>query len=138
MLYMSLTKRTRAGRFRALCVHHALRRGPASPMTSSARLRRCLLRPLCKSRWRRAWRVHSPSDAALKFNARRAGGRVLGPDEIIPQPDEVITAGGVILNQLGVREDSRLRRQGGVNEIIRAITPDHATLINRQFRVRAQ
>jgi len=47
---------------------------------------------------------------------------------------EVLAAGGVILQQLGVREDSRLRCKVAWNEIIRAITPDHATLINRQFR----
>ncbi len=83
--------------------------------------------------------VHSLSDAALKKTNVRMGEQVVerafGSMELhYRNQSEVMAAGGVILSQLGVREDSRLRVNVAWNEIIRAITPDHATLINRQFR----
>ena len=83
--------------------------------------------------------VHSLSDAALKKTKVRMGEQVVersfGSMELhYRNQSEVLAAGGVILQQLGASEQSRLRCKVAWNEIIRAITPDHATLINRQFR----
>jgi hypothetical protein len=47
---------------------------------------------------------------------------------------EVLAAGELILRALNTTMESRLRCKVAWNEIIRAITPDHATLINRQLR----
>jgi ethanolamine utilization microcompartment shell protein EutS len=83
--------------------------------------------------------VHNLSDIALKKTNVRMGEQVVersfGSMEIhYRNQSEVQAAGQVILQQLGTQEDSRLRCKVAWNEIIRAITPDHATLINRQFR----
>ncbi|MGC9162198.1 MAG: hypothetical protein ACP5F9_01430 [Thiomonas sp.] len=83
--------------------------------------------------------VHSLSDTALKKTSVRMGEQVVersfGSMELhYRNQSEVLAAGEAILTQLGTREDSRLRCKVAWNEIIRAITPDHATLINRQFR----
>ncbi len=83
--------------------------------------------------------VHNLSDIALKKTNVRMGEQVVersfGSMEIHYRiQSEVQAAGQVILQQLGTQEDSRLRCKVAWNEIIRAITPDHATLINRQFR----
>ncbi|MCE1162439.1 hypothetical protein [Thiomonas intermedia] len=83
--------------------------------------------------------VHNLSDIALKKTNVRMGEQVVersfGSMEIhYRNQSEVQAAGEVILQQLGTQEDSRLRCKVAWNEIIRAITPDHATLINRQFR----
>jgi ethanolamine utilization microcompartment shell protein EutS len=83
--------------------------------------------------------VHSLSDIALKKTSVRMGEQVVersfGSMELhYRNQSEVLAAGDAILAQLGTGEDSRLRCKVAWNEIIRAITPDHATLINRQFR----
>ncbi|MGC8506806.1 MAG: hypothetical protein ACP5GC_00850 [Thiomonas sp.] len=83
--------------------------------------------------------VHNLSDIALKKTNVRMGEQVVersfGSMEIhYRNQSEVQAAGQVILQQLGTQEDARLRCKVAWNEIIRAITPDHATLINRQFR----
>lgn len=83
--------------------------------------------------------VHHLSDMALKKTNVRMGEQVVerafGSMELhFRNQSEVLAAAGVILGQLGEREESRLPCQITWNEIIRAITPDHATLINRQFR----
>jgi ethanolamine utilization microcompartment shell protein EutS len=83
--------------------------------------------------------VHNLSDIALKKTNVHMGEQVVersfGSMEIhYRNQSEVQAAGQVILQQLGTQEDSRLRCKVAWNEIIRAITPDHATLINRQFR----
>src|SRR5262249_18701474 len=45
---------------------------------------------------------------------------------------EVIQAGQAVLSKLEVKEDSRQKCRVAWHETIRAITPDHAVVINRQ------
>lgn len=83
--------------------------------------------------------VHHLSDIALKETNVRMGEQVVerafGSMEVhYRNQSEVLAAGDVILRQLGTTMASRLRCKVAWNEIIRAITPDHATLINRQLR----
>lgn len=83
--------------------------------------------------------VHRLSDIALKQTNVRMGEQVVerafGSMEIhYRNQSEVIEAGDVILKQLNTTLDSRMPCRIAWSEIIRAITPDHATLINRQFR----
>jgi ethanolamine utilization microcompartment shell protein EutS len=83
--------------------------------------------------------VHNLSDIALKRTNVRMGEQVVerafGSMELhFRNQSEVLAAGELILQQLNTTMDSRLRCKVAWNEIIRAITPDHATLINRQLR----
>jgi ethanolamine utilization microcompartment shell protein EutS len=83
--------------------------------------------------------VHNLSDIALKRTNVRMGEQVVerafGSMEIhYRNQSEVLAAGELILQELRTTEASRLRCKVAWNEIIRAITPDHATLINRQLR----
>jgi hypothetical protein len=83
--------------------------------------------------------VHNLSDIALKKTNVRMGEQVVerafGSMELhFRNQSEVLAAGELILQQLNTTMDSRLRCKVAWNEIIRAITPDHATLINRQLR----
>jgi hypothetical protein len=83
--------------------------------------------------------VHHLSDIALKKTNVRMGEQVVerafGSMELhFRNQSEVLAAGELILRQLNTTMDSRLRCKVAWNEIIRAITPDHATLINRQLR----
>jgi hypothetical protein len=47
---------------------------------------------------------------------------------------EVMEAGDIILRQLNTTVETRLPCKVAWNEIIRGMTPDHTTLINRQLR----
>jgi ethanolamine utilization microcompartment shell protein EutS len=83
--------------------------------------------------------VHRLSDIALKETNVHLGEQVVerafGSMEIhYRNHSEVQEAGDIILRQMNSTLDSRLPCRIAWNEIIRAITPDHATLINRQFR----
>jgi len=83
--------------------------------------------------------VHRLSDIALKQTSVHLGEQVVerafGSMEIhYRNQSEVLAAGEVILQQLHTTEDARMPCQVTWSEVIRAVTPDHATLINRQFR----
>lgn len=83
--------------------------------------------------------VHNLSDIALKGTNVHMGEQVVerafGSMEIhYRNQSEVLAAGELVLQQLNTTETSRLRCKVAWNEIIRAITPDHTTLINRQLR----
>jgi ethanolamine utilization microcompartment shell protein EutS len=83
--------------------------------------------------------VHRLSDIALKETNVHLGEQVVerafGSMEIhYRNQSEVQEAGDIILRQLNTTMDSRHACRIAWNEIIRAVTPDHATLINRQLR----
>lgn len=83
--------------------------------------------------------VHRLSDIALKATNVRMGEQVVerafGSMEIhYRNQSEVLAAGDIILQQLGARLEDRLPCRVAWAENIRAVTPDHATLINRQLR----
>lgn len=83
--------------------------------------------------------VHRLSDIALKETNVHLGEQVVersfGSMEIhYRNQSEVMEAGDIILRQLKTTEDSRLSCKVAWNEIIRGMTPDHTTLINRQLR----
>jgi ethanolamine utilization microcompartment shell protein EutS len=83
--------------------------------------------------------VHRLSDIALKQTNVHLGEQVVersfGSMEIhYRNQSEVQEAGNIILRQLNSTEDSRMPCRIAWNEIIRGITPDHTTLINRQLR----
>lgn len=83
--------------------------------------------------------VHRLSDIALKETNVRMGEQVVersfGSMEIhYRNQSEVLQAGEIILRELGTTIDARMPCRIAWSEIIRAITPDHATLINRQLR----
>ncbi|MCX7945938.1 MAG: hypothetical protein N2557_03075 [Hydrogenophilus sp.] len=83
--------------------------------------------------------VHRLSDIALKATSVRMGEQVVerafGSLEVhYRSQSEVMAAGQLILDRLGATLESRLPCRVAWNEIIRAVTPDHATLINRQLR----
>lgn len=83
--------------------------------------------------------VHRLSDIALKATNVHLGEQVVerafGSMEIhYRNQSEVQEAGDTILRQMQTTLDARLPCRIAWNEIICAITPDHATLINRQFR----
>ena len=84
--------------------------------------------------------VHRLSDIALKQTNVRLGQQVVerafGSMEIhYSNQSEVQAAGGAILQE--IRQDISQRDQCKIawKEIISAVTPDHATLINRQVRM---
>ncbi len=83
--------------------------------------------------------VHRLSDIALKATSVRLGEQVVersfGSMEIhYRNQSEVLAAGESILREIAHRVEDRLPCRIAWQEIIRSITPDHATLINRQFR----
>jgi ethanolamine utilization microcompartment shell protein EutS len=83
--------------------------------------------------------VHRLSDIALKETNVHLGEQVVersfGSMEIhYRNQSEVQEAGDIILKQLNTTLDARLPCKVAWNEIIRGMTPDHTTLINRQMR----
>lgn len=84
--------------------------------------------------------VHRLSDIALKQTNVRLGQQVVerafGSMEIhYRNQSEVQAAGGAILGE--IKQNIEQREPCGIHwkEIIRSVTPDHATLINRQLRM---
>jgi ethanolamine utilization microcompartment shell protein EutL len=83
--------------------------------------------------------VHRLSDIALKETNVHLGEQVVersfGSMEIhYRNQSEVMEAGDIILRQLNTAVETRLPCKIAWNEIIRGMTPDHTTLINRQMR----
>jgi ethanolamine utilization microcompartment shell protein EutL len=83
--------------------------------------------------------VHRLTDLALKATNVHLGEQVVersfGSMEIhYRNQSEVVAAGDAILHALNSREEQRHHCRITWHEIIRGITPDHATLINRQLR----
>ncbi len=83
--------------------------------------------------------IHRLSDIALKATRVHLGQQVVERafgSMVFHHRDQsdVIEAGRAVLNQLGTSEDSRQKARVAWGEIVRAITPDHAVLINRQDR----
>lgn len=83
--------------------------------------------------------VHRLSDIALKETSVRMGEQVVersfGSMEIhYRNQSDVLEAGNIILREIGANIESRMACRIAWNEIICSITPDHATLINRQLR----
>jgi ethanolamine utilization microcompartment shell protein EutL len=83
--------------------------------------------------------VHRLSDIALKATNVHMGEQVVerafGSMEIhYRNQSEVLEAGRVVLRALKTTEDARMPCRITWKEVICAITPDHATLINRQLR----
>lgn len=83
--------------------------------------------------------VHQLSDMALKRTNVRMGEQVVerafGSMEIhYRNPSEVEEAGRLMLTQLGAQVSDRMACRVAWSEVICAVTPDHATLINRQMR----
>lgn len=83
--------------------------------------------------------VHRLSDIALKATNVHMGEQVVerafGSMEIhYRNQSEVLEAGRVVLRELRTTEDARMPCRIAWKEVICAITPDHATLINRQLR----
>jgi ethanolamine utilization microcompartment shell protein EutL len=83
--------------------------------------------------------VHRLSDIALKETNVHLGEQVVersfGSMEIhYRNQSEVMEAGDIILRQLNTTVETRLPCKVAWNEIIRGMTPDHTTLINRQLR----
>ncbi|MEW5835440.1 MAG: hypothetical protein ACOZJZ_00315, partial [Pseudomonadota bacterium] len=83
--------------------------------------------------------VHRLSDVALKRTNVRMGEQVVerafGSMEIhYRNASEVQEAGRVVLEHMGAQEGDRMACRIAWSEIIRGITPDHTTLINRQLR----
>jgi ethanolamine utilization microcompartment shell protein EutL len=83
--------------------------------------------------------VHRLSDIALKRTNVRMGEQVVersfGSMEIhYRNQSEVQEAARIILDQLQARIDDRMACRIAWSEVICAVTPDHATLINRQMR----
>ncbi|MDQ5766919.1 hypothetical protein [Thiothrix subterranea] len=83
--------------------------------------------------------VHRLSDIALKATNVRLGQQVVerafGSMEVhYRNQSEVTSAGEAILREIYADVENRMACRVAWKEIIRAITPDHATLINRQLR----
>lgn len=83
--------------------------------------------------------VHRLSDIALKKTNVRMGEQVVersfGSMEIhYRNQSEVQEAGRIMLEQLGAKVHDRMACRIAWSEVICAVTPDHATLINRQMR----
>lgn len=83
--------------------------------------------------------VHRLTDIALKETNVHLGEQVVersfGSMEIhYRNQSEVLAAGEIILQQIGAQETDRMACRIAWNEIIRGMTPDHTTLINRQLR----
>lgn len=83
--------------------------------------------------------VHRLSDIALKATNVHLGEQVVerafGSMEIhYRNQSEVLAAGEAILYEINAKAESRQACRIAWKEIIRAVAPDHATLINRQMR----
>jgi len=83
--------------------------------------------------------IHRLTDVALKATDVRLGQQVVerafGSLEVHHKDQgEVLQAGQAVLNVLELNADSRQKCRVAWNETIRAITPDHAVVINRQGR----
>lgn len=84
--------------------------------------------------------VHRLSDIALKATNVRLGQQVVerafGTMEIhFRNQSEVLTAGETILSEIHHSIEDRAECRIAWKEIIRAVAPDHATLVNRQLRM---
>jgi len=84
--------------------------------------------------------VHRLSDIALKQTNVRLGQQVVerafGSMEIhYRNQSEILAAGGAILGEINQHITQRDKCDIHWQEIIRAVAPDHATLINRQMRM---
>lgn len=83
--------------------------------------------------------VHRLTDVALKAARVHLGQQVVERafgSMVIHHRDQsdVLSAGHAVLSRLRTRETERQRPRVAWSEIIRAISPDHAVLINRQDR----
>lgn len=83
--------------------------------------------------------IHRLTDIALKATRVHLGQQVVERaygSMVIHHRDQsdVLEAGRMVLSRLGVAEHARQKCQIAWKEIIRAVTPDHAVLINRQNR----
>lgn len=83
--------------------------------------------------------IHRLTDVALKATRVHLGQQVVERafgSMVFHHRDQsdVIEAGRAVLTQLGTTEESRQKCRIAWGEIVRAITPDHAVLINRQDR----
>ncbi len=83
--------------------------------------------------------IHRLTDIALKSTQVRLGQQIVerayGSMVIHHRSQSDVTeAGRAVLSHLGQPEEARMKCRIAWNEVIRAITPDHAVLINRQDR----
>lgn len=83
--------------------------------------------------------IHRLTDVALKETQVRLGQQVVerafGSMEVHhADQGEVKQAGQTVLNVLEMKEEQRQKCRIAWNETIRAITPDHAVVVNRQKR----
>ena len=83
--------------------------------------------------------VHRVTDIALKASNVRLGQmiveRAIGSLALYHRDQStVLHSGDVVLDAIGSTIDRRTNPQVTWTEVIRAITPDHAVLINRQNR----
>lgn len=83
--------------------------------------------------------IHRLTDIALKATRVHLGQQVIERafgSMVLHHRDQsdVIEAGHAVLRTLGTREDERQKCRIAWSEVVRAITPDHAVLINRQDR----
>lgn len=83
--------------------------------------------------------IHRLTDVALKAARVHLGQQVVERafgSMVLHHRDQsdVQEAGRAVLTQLGTHEGDRQKCRIAWNEIVRAITPDHAVLINRQDR----
>ena len=83
--------------------------------------------------------IHRLTDIALKATRVHLGQQVVERafgSMVFHHRDQsdVLEAGRAVLAALGTREEARQKCRIAWSEIVRAITPDHAVLINRQDR----
>ena len=83
--------------------------------------------------------IHRLTDIALKATRVHLGQQVVERafgSMVFHHRDQsdVLEAGRAVLTALGTREEARQKCRIAWSEIVRAITPDHAVLINRQDR----
>lgn len=83
--------------------------------------------------------IHRLTDVALKATRVHLGQQVVERafgSMVFHHRDQsdVLEAGRAVLHALGTREEARQKCRVAWSEIVRAITPDHAVLINRQDR----
>ena len=83
--------------------------------------------------------IHRLTDVALKSSRVHLGQQVVERafgSMVFHHRDQsdVLEAGNSVLRSIGAREDSRQKCRIAWSETVRAITPDHAVLINRQDR----
>jgi microcompartment protein CcmL/EutN len=83
--------------------------------------------------------VHRLTDIALKATRVHLAQQVVEREYgsmVIHQRDQsdVIAAGRILLQNMGARQEDRQKCHVAWHEIIRAMTPDHTVLINRQNR----